>query len=455
MNANNENKQPRVALVDDEEIPLREIRRHLEKESYAIETFIDGESVLKRMKETSFDLVLCDLRLPGINGIDVLKAIKSTCPHTEVIVITGYASVDTAIEAIQSGAFHFVTKPVKMGELKSLVSRALEKTALIKEKNALKKALFTQSRQQYLIGHSPAIQEVIALIKKVCSVNCNLLVLGESGTGKELVARAVHFLGSRRESPFIAFNCGGFTEDLISNELFGHEKGAFTGAVDTRIGLLETADKGTVFLDEINTMPAVMQIKLLRFLQERTLIRLGGTRQIPVDVRIIAAGNQDLEQEVAKQHFREDLYYRLKVVSIYLPPLRDRVEDIPLLVQHFLNKYNEQFNKNLNGIENEVIDILKSYPFPGNVRELENIIERAVALSADPWITTDDLPRDLLDYTIDRLEQDRWPSLKDYENDYIRRVLKKTGFHRDNAAKILGIPRTTLWRRLKEMKLTP
>ncbi|OGR27657.1 MAG: Fis family transcriptional regulator, partial [Desulfobacterales bacterium RIFOXYA12_FULL_46_15] len=312
----------RIAVIDDEPIACREIRRGLASDLYDILTFGTGEAALEEMAREPFDLVLCDLRLPAMSGFDVLKAIRSGASETEVIVITGYGSVDTAIEAIQAGAFHFVTKPVKMGELKSLVTRALEKIKLSREKEILKRSLFYHSRQQYLIGHSPAIQEVLALVKKVCSLNCNVLIHGESGTGKELVARALHFLGSRKESPFMAFNCGGFSEDLIANELFGHEKGAYTGAAETRIGLLESANKGTLFLDEIGVMPMSMQVKLLRFLQERTMIRVGGTKQIPLDVRIIAAGNQDLKKAVEKNQLREDLFYRLNVVQITLPPLR-------------------------------------------------------------------------------------------------------------------------------------
>jgi DNA-binding NtrC family response regulator len=388
-----------------------------------------------------------------MSGFDVLKSIRAGHPGTEVIVITGYGSVDTAIEAIQAGAFHFVSKPVKMGELKSLVSRALEKIKLSREKEILKRSLFYHSRQQYLIGHSPAIQEVLALVKKVCSLNCNVLIHGESGTGKELVARALHFLGSRKESPFMAFNCGGFSEDLIANELFGHEKGAYTGAVETKIGLLESANKGTLFLDEIGIMPMSMQIKLLRFLQERTLIRVGGTKQIPLDVRIIAAGNQDLKKAVEKNQLREDLFYRLNVVQITLPPLRDRKEDIPLLIHHFLKKYNLQFGKSVTRIDPEAEEILSQYPFPGNVRELENIVERAVALTDRDAMTPRDLPGDLLSLSIGSLRSEEWPSLEEHINNYIRKVLIKTNCNRLETARILNMTRTTLWRKLKELSL--
>ncbi|NOX33968.1 MAG: sigma-54-dependent Fis family transcriptional regulator [Deltaproteobacteria bacterium] len=443
-----------VAVIDDEPIACREIKKGLARRTdFNIETFLDGESALKRMETALFDLVLCDLRLPGMDGMEVLYTIKKRFPQTRVIIITAYGSVDLAIRAIQAGAFHFVVKPVKIEELAGLCTRALETIRLVRETQALKKALFNQSRQQYLIGHSPAIQDVLALVKKVCSLNCNILVQGESGTGKELVARALHFLGIRREEPFIAFSCGGFTDELIANELFGHEKGAFTGAVDTKIGLLESADKGTVFLDEIALMPLNMQMKLLRFVQERCLIRVGGVKSFPVDVRLIAAGNHDLKQEVESKNFREDLYYRLKVVSITLPPLRDRKEDIPLLIQHFLKRYNKLFNKHVAGVDQETMEILGQYPFPGNVRELENIIERGVALSDKPVIGCEDLPGDILELSITSLEDTSWKSLEEMEKEYIRKVLIQTGRHKGRASEVLKIPRTTLWRKMKRFNL--
>ena len=453
MKQEEQSERLRLAIIDDESIACRAIQRGLGQNCYEIETFGDGESFLNRMREVLFDLVICDLRLPGISGLEVLKEIKTRHAQTEVIVMTGYGSVDIAVEAIRAGAFHYLAKPVKIAELRSLTERALEKVKLIREKELLKKALFSQSRQQYLIGHSPAMQQVLGLVKKVCSLNCNVLILGESGTGKELVARALHFLGVRREHPFICFNCGGFTEELIANELFGHEKGAFTGAFDTKIGLLEAAHKGTIFLDEIGAMPLSMQVKLLRFVQERSLIRVGGIKPIPLDVRLIAAGNQDLKAAVEKKQFREDLYYRLNVVLIDLPPLRARKDDIPLLIRHFLNKYSQQFGKSVSELESEALEILLRYPFPGNVRELENIIERAVALTDRSALGPRDLPGDLQQLCISSLESDKWPALEEKEKEYIQRVLIKTGRRKAAAAEILKIPRTTLWRKMKRWGL--
>ena len=413
-----------MAVIDDEAIVCREIKRGLEKDRYLVETFLAGEPALNRLSQIPFDLVLCDLMLRDQSGLEVLKTIKDRFPQTEVIIITGYSSIDTAIEAIQAGAFHYVTKPVKMNEIRALAARAIEKVCLVNEKEALKKALDSQSRHPRIIGQSPLMQEVFHLIDKVASLLCNVLIHGESGTGKEMVAQAIHFQGPRRDRPFMSFNCGGFTEELIANELFGHEKGAFTGAAGTKIGLLEAAHMGTVFLDEISAMPTSMQVKLLRFIQERTLLRVGGVKPIQVDARIIAASNQDLAEAVTNKTFREDLFYRLNVVCITLPPLRDRKEDIPLFVRHFLDKYTQAFSKEVKGLSPNTMEVLLNYPFPGNVRELENLIERAVALTDESIISPHDLPPDLQRLAISG--QNAWPSLEKKEREYIRQVLIKT-----------------------------
>ncbi|MCK5317426.1 MAG: sigma-54-dependent Fis family transcriptional regulator [Anaerolineales bacterium] len=452
MRGNDDKGQPRVAVVDDEAIVCREIKRGLEKDRYLVETFLAGEPALNRLSQIPFDLVLCDLMLRDQSGLEVLKTIKDRFPQTEVIIITGYSSIDTAIEAIQAGAFHYVTKPVKMNEIRALAARAIEKVCLVNEKEALKKALDSQSRHPRIIGQSPLMQEVFHLIDKVASLLCNVLIHGESGTGKEMVAQAIHFQGPRRDRPFMSFNCGGFTEELIANELFGHEKGAFTGAAGTKIGLLEAAHMGTVFLDEISAMPTSMQVKLLRFIQERTLLRVGGVKPIQVDARIIAASNQDLAEAVTNKTFREDLFYRLNVVCITLPPLRDRKEDIPLLVRHFMDKYTQAFSKEVKGLAPNTMEVLLNYPFPGNVRELENLIERAVALTDESIISPHDLPPDLQRLAISG--QNAWPSLEKKEHEYIRQVLIKTNYKKGLAAQILKIPRTTLWRKMKRLGLS-
>ncbi|MCG6909911.1 MAG: sigma-54 dependent transcriptional regulator [Deltaproteobacteria bacterium] len=443
----------KIAVIDDEPIVCRETKRALVKEHYEVETFSDGETALQRFEQTDFDLILCDLRLPGIDGLDLLKMVRRRTPDCEVIIITAYSSVDTAIEAIQAGAFHYVIKPIKMAELKPLVKRVLDKVLLVREKNALKEALFSQTRPANFIGNSKAMLEVFRLIGKVAPLDCNVLIQGESGTGKEMVARELHQRNPRNNHPFISFNCGGFSDDLIANELFGHEKGAFTGATETKIGLLEAADKGTIFLDEIGEMPPSMQVKLLRFVEERTLIRVGGVKAHPVDVRLIAASNQDLKQLVKSQAFREDLYYRLHVVTITLPPLRNRRDDIPLLVHNFLSKYSKAFGKEIKGISAEALEILSQYPFPGNVRELENIIERAVALSDDKMVYAHDLPSDLRELCMSSFDAQAWPSLEEKEKQYIQQVLIKTNHRKNLTADILKLPRTTLWRKMKHYGL--
>ncbi|MEJ2472603.1 MAG: sigma-54 dependent transcriptional regulator [Desulfobacterales bacterium] len=440
----------RIAVIDDEPIVGREVKRGLSKEPYVVETFLDGESALQRLERVSFDLVLCDLRLPGLSGMDVLKAVRKLSPWTEVILITAYSSVDSAIEAIRAGAFHYVIKPIKMAELRLLVRRALDKVMLVKETEALKEALFYQRRPAAIIGSSKAMLEVFRLIDKVAPLDCNVLVCGESGTGKEMVARALHQRGSRTDKPFVS---GGFTEELITNELFGHEKGAFTGATETKVGLLEAANKGTIFLDEIGEMPLSMQVKLLRFVEERSFLRVGGVQPISVDLRLIAASNRDLKELVAAGAFREDLYYRLNVVIIPLPPLRARSDDIPLLIRHFLDKYSKTFGKEIEGVSSEVLEILSRYPFPGNVRELENIIERAVALTDETELSTRDLPSDLRELSISSLDPQTCLSLEEKEKQYITEILIKTNHNKSLAAEILGLPRTTLWRKMKRYHL--
>jgi len=443
----------RIAVIDDEPIVGREVRRGLSREPYEVEVFLDGESALKRFEQNEFDLILCDMRLPGVDGMGVLDAVRSRYPHSEVILITAYGSVDSAIEAIRAGAFHYVSKPIKMAELRLLVKRALDKVTLVREKEALREALFSQNRPADFIGNSRSMIEVFRLIEKVAPLDCTVLIQGESGTGKEMVARALHNGSPRKARPFVSFNCGGFSEELITNELFGHERGAFTGATETKIGLLEAADKGTIFLDEIGEMPLTMQVKMLRFVEERTLLRVGGIKPLPVDVRLIAASNQDLKALAAAGSFRDDLYYRLNVVRIMVPPLRGRKDDIPLLIRHFLKKYSRAFGKKVDAVSPDVFDILSQYPFPGNVRELENIVERAVALSEGGEICKGDLPSDLLDLTIRHLETQACLPLEMMEKRHIQQALIQAGGKKSLAAEMLGVPRTTLWRKMKRYGL--
>ena len=445
--------KPRIAVVDDETIVCNRLSRALAKDGATVEAFTESRTFLARHAEAPFDLVLLDVRLPDGDGIACIPAIKSAFPDTEVIIITGYSSIETAIAAVKAGAFHYVQKPVKLAEVRHLADAALERVALRRENLRLRQELRGAEDAKPFIGSAPSIRRVFAVIDKVAPVDCNVLILGESGTGKELVARAIHRRSGRSERPFVSFNCGGFSEELISSELFGYEKGAFTGATATKIGLLESAAGGTVFLDEIGEMPLSMQVRLLRAIQERRILRVGGTRTIDLDIRLLAATNKDLKHEVTAGAFREDLFFRLNVVTIHLPPLRERQEDIAPLAAHFLEKYGRAFRKNVTAIEPEALQILAAYSYPGNVRELENIIERGVALAGDETLRVKDLPADLRQLSFDSVEGEGLASLEEMERRYIARVLERTGYNKGLAAQILDIPRTTLWRKLKQYGL--
>jgi len=443
----------RIAIVDDEVIVCRRLSQAIGKEGYEVEAFTTGRSFLARMQQQPFDVVCSDLRLPDVDGLEVLAKIKAVRADAEVIIITGYGSIESAIEAIKEGAYHYVTKPLKLNEIRLLVKGALEKIAMRQENVRLREALKGRDGLNAIVGVSPSIQELFTLVQKIAPVDCNVLLQGASGTGKALVARAIHQLSPRKDNAFVSFNCGGFTEELISSELFGYEKGAFTGAAATKIGLLESAAGGTVFLDEVGEMPLSMQVKLLHVIQDRCILRVGGVRPIGLDIRIIAATNKDLKQEVEQGSFREDLYYRLNVVSIQLPALNERREDVPLLVSHFIEKYSLAFRKPISGIQPQALQILTNYTFPGNVRELENIIERAVALTDCDLIRPQDLPPDLQQLEFDSIEGEGLVTLAELEKRHIAQVLERTGYNKALTAQILNIPRTTLWRKLKEFKL--
>jgi len=391
--------------------------------------------------------------LPDTSGMEVLARSKAVRSETEVIIITGYGSIESAIEAIKEGAYHYATKPLKLNEIRVLAKGAFDRISMRQENQRLREALKCAGGSATIIGHSPAIKDLFSMIQKIAEVDCNILLQGASGTGKALVAKAIHQLSPRKDHPFVCFNCGGFTEELISSELFGYEKGAFTGAAATKIGLLESASKGTVFLDEVGEMPPSMQVKLLHVIQERRILRVGSIRPIELDIRVIAATNRDLKYEVAQGNFREDLFYRLNVVTIPLPSLSERRDDIPLLVSHFIEKYRTAFRKKVTDIQPQALQILMSYTFPGNVRELENIIERAVALTDCEHIRPQDLPHDIQHLEFDTMEGEGLVSLDEFEKRYISRVLETTGFNKALTAQILNIPRTTLWRKLKEYKL--
>ena len=452
----------RIAVVDDERIVGSRLKNALEKTEegsrdcvYEVEAFTAVEPFFQQMASKGFHLVFTDLKMPDADGMTVLERIKILSPDTEVIIITGYSSIDSAIEAIKKGAYHYSVKPLKLDQIRLLAKNAVEKIRLLSENKSLRDAIAQRDSITSIVGASTAMQEVFALTRKVAAVDCNVLIQGRSGTGKELVARAIHALSHRKDSLFVSFNCGGFTEELISSELFGHEKGAFTGASTAQIGLIESGAGGTVFLDEIGEMPHSMQVKLLHVIQEKRIFRVGGIRPIDLDIRIVAATNRDLKKEVEAGNFREDLFYRLNVVNIQLPTLAERRDDIPFLITHFIDSFNKVFGKKVRGLSPQALEILMHYDFPGNIRELKNIIERAVALTDQSRIQVIDLPPDLQNLDFKTFETLEMETLEEMEKRYITTILQRANYNRHLAAKILGLPRTTLWRRLKEYGLDP
>jgi DNA-binding NtrC family response regulator len=447
-------QKKRIYILDDEVITVRRLVHALSKDGYELEGFVTAAETIARINKTPPDLLITDVRLGDANGVEVLQQVKGIAPQTMVVLMTGYASIDQAVQAIKIGAFNYIAKPFRLDDLRQVIRDALQSASHTNLSGD--QTTNNQDRFGEIIGRSPAMQEIFKTIRQVAALNCNILIQGESGTGKELVARALHAHSDRASHPFIPFNCGAFSEELVANELFGHEKGAFTGAVSTKFGLLETANGGTVFLDEVGETPISMQIKMLRVIQERSLLRIGGVTPTAIDVRIIAATNQDIEKMVAAGSFRQDLFYRLKVVMIELPPLRNRQEDIPLLTQHFVTLIATQFGKPVPRIDSSFTNALLSYPFPGNIRELQNIIERAVALAREPMLTVRDLPPDLFFTDTHPQPPEKTSSqLKIFEQEHIYEVYRRTGFNQTETAQQLGISRTTLWRRLKELNLVP
>lgn len=441
----------RILVVDNEKSLCDLLSIVFEKDGYEVITAGNGDAAVKLIRENAFDLVITDIRMPRSNGIDVLASVNEICPNTPVIMMTAYASAETAVEAMKKGAYDYIAKPFKVEDLQIIVKNAIEKKRLYDENLYLKTALNDKARgSNAMVGKSLAIQNVFDLIDKVASSNATVLITGESGTGKELVAKAIHYNGPRKNYPFVSINCGAVPESLLESELFGHERGAFTGADTVKMGLMEVAQKGSFFLDEIYESPSPIQVKLLRVLQEKEFTRVGGTKPIKVDLRIIAATNKDLNQAVQDKVFREDLYYRLNVIPIRLPPLRERKEDIPLLLEHFINKYNLQHQRKvpIRGIAPEAVSILERYLWPGNVRELENVIERAVVLEAGDLIHVSSLPDEVRGARTKSVEAislamnqsvDLEETLEDIEKRMIQGALDKADGVIYKAAKLLNL----------------
>jgi len=382
----------RILVVDDEESIREFLEIMLKKEGYEVTTAEDGARAKDILSKKSFDMIISDLQMPNMTGIELLKHVKESYPETVFMLITAFGTTETAVEAMKMGAYDYVTKPFKIDEVRMNVANALRAQNLEVEVRSLKKELVREYSFQNMVGNSQAMHSIFDLIKRVSQAPTNILVTGESGTGKEVIAKAIHYNGPLKDRPFVTINCGAIPENLMESEMFGHKKGSFTGAITDKAGLFEVANGGTLFLDEVGELPLSIQVKLLRAIQERIIRRVGATDDMKVDVRIIAATNRNLEDMVAKGTFRQDLFYRLNVINIKSPALRDRAEDIPLLAQHFLKKYNDRLGKNISSISTEAMDILKKYNYPGNVRELENMIERTVALEAGSTILPESLP---------------------------------------------------------------
>ena len=449
--------RPKLLVVEDDALARKNLQHILERGGeYQVTAAADGAEALELLDKQEYELVLTDLRMEKVDGMQVLAAVRQRHPQTEVIMLTAFASVDSAIEAMKLGAFHYIAKPYKIEEVRTQVSHALEKVRLQRELTQLKRDLLARDGVGGIVGKHPRIQELISTVAQIAPTDCNVLIMGETGTGKELFARALHHASNRAEKRFVAFNCGAFAEELLVSELFGHERGSFTGALATKEGLFEAADGGTVFLDEIGDTPLSMQVKLLRVIQEKVVTRVGGTEPIPVDVRIVAATNQDLQKLVDQGRFRSDLYYRLNVVCLELPPLREHRDDIPLLSQHFLHKHAAKQDKQIEGVSSAMMTALMRHDFPGNVRELENLIERAVTLGSGQELQASDLPGHL-HHGLESAEQsetkDKLLTLEERERHYIKQVLEQTGGNKTRAAEILGIDRVSLWRKIKRYSL--
>jgi len=444
----------RILVVDDEEQMRDLLVKVLERKGYQVSVCGNGVDALAFLEREPADLVVTDVRMPGLSGMEALRAIKELNPDIVVIIMTAFGSIDQAVQAVKEGAYDYINKPFKIDEMLLTIEKALEERRLRHEVSTLRQELRTRYHFENLIGKSRAMQEIFGLIEQVAGSRSTVMVYGKSGTGKELVAKAIHYNSPRSSRAFVAVNCAAIPAELLESELFGHEKGSFTGAIATKVGKFELATGGSLFLDEVGSMRLDLQAKILRALQEREVERVGGTRIIKIDVRVIAATNRDLKKAVEEGTFREDLYYRLNVVPITLPDLRDRQEDIPLLANHFVQKFAQESNPAIREISKEAMAVLMSHAWPGNVRELENVIERAVTLGHGPAVLSGDLPPHLAGGA-NPLERalTREATLEDLERDYIAMILQRTKGHQIRAATILGIDRRTLYRKIRRYGL--
>jgi DNA-binding NtrC family response regulator len=451
-----------LLIAEDEEVTLSLLRKVFQRADLLVHEARTGGEALQIIDQHPVDVVLTDLMMPGPDGLAVLAHARNARPDSEVILMTGHASVESAVNAMKMGAFHYITKPFNVEEVVHLVDRVLELTSVRKENTNLRSLARGRGSLENIIGVSDAIKEVLSLVRKVADTNSTVLITGESGTGKELVARALHYLSPRADRMLVPINCSAIPAELLESELFGHVKGAFTGAHNTRAGKFEAAHNGTIFLDEIGEMSPHLQAKMLRVLQEKSVTPVGGNRPIPVDVRVITATNKDLDEEISEGRFRADLFYRLNVIPIRIPPLRERRDDIPVLAAHFISRYDREKGRSLDGIRKESLEMLQRYPWPGNVRELENLIERIVVLKGSGWIETADIPERIrraegfLKTAMPMLGEsglDIRSATEDFENALIRQALHLSGGNKNRAATMLGLKRTTFVEMLKRKQL--
>ena len=444
-----------ILIIDDDETILDSCTQVLLKTGYSVKGARDGEEGLKLFKSESFHVVLLDLKLPGSDGIEVLGHIKTENPETPVIIMTGYASVESAVEAMKQGAFDYMAKPFSPKELRVNIRKALNNRKMLMENLYLRKELEAKIEFDLVVGKSEAMEAVLDVVKKVSPSESTVLISGESGTGKEILAREIHKHSLRRDGPFVVVDCGALVETLFESELFGHVRGSFTGAYETKHGRFELANGGTVFLDEISNISLNIQAKLLRVIQEKEVTRVGSAKSIKIDVRIIAATHEDLAEAVKGGKFREDLFYRLSVVPIHVPPLRERKEDIPLLVDHFLLKYNKRAKKNIQSVSPQILEALRAYDWPGNIRELENTIERAIVLTRNDQLGLEDLIYHGIGSGLSFLEPvgGKYKTMDEIEKEYIKAVIQAHHGNKSKTAKILSIDRKTLLSKLKRYNI--
>lgn len=443
-----------ILVVDDEEDILNILKFILEKDGYSVDTALNGEEAFTKVRKNRYDIVLTDLKMPGMDGMELLERVRDYNPEIDVVIMTAYASVESAVTAIKKGASDYIVKPFINEDVKLRIKRLFEHRKLQKEIEALKHQLSQRIKGDLFFGTSPQMEEILKLLERIIPTKAPVLILGESGTGKGLLAEFIHYNSPRKDKPFISINCSAIPETLLESELFGYKKGAFTGAISDKKGLIELAHGGTLFLDEIGDMPLNLQAKLLKFLESGEFIPLGDTVKRQVDVRILAATNKNIEELVKEGKFREDLYFRLNVIEVKLPPLRERKEDIPALIYFFIEKFSKEHSKEIKGVTNEALVLLMNYHWPGNIRELKNIIERAVILTTGSYITVNELPERIKG--MNRVEERRKTlkeSLEEFEKNLLLNALKEHSFDKEKTAEALGIDLATLYRKIKKYQL--